>query len=61
MGDKVGLHPMVIMVALIVGGNLMGIWGMLVAIPVTATVFVLLSEWLTRYRESRVFGDTPAG
>src|SRR5436190_1462852 len=61
MGDKVGLHPMVIMVALIVGGNLMGIWGMLVAIPVTATAFVLLSEWLTRYRASRVFGDTPAG
>ena len=60
MGDKVGLHPMVIMVALIVGGNLMGIWGMLVAIPVTATVFVLLSEWLARYRASRVFGDTPA-
>jgi hypothetical protein len=33
---------------------------MLVAIPVTATVFVLLSEWLARYRASRVFGDTPA-
>jgi len=61
MGDKVGLHPMVIMVALLVGGNLMGIWGMLVAIPVTATVFVLLSEWLARYRASRVFGDTPVG
>jgi predicted PurR-regulated permease PerM len=60
MGNKVGLHPMVIMVALIVGGNLMGVWGMLVAIPVTATIFVLLSEWLARYRSSRVFGDTPA-
>ena len=60
MGDKVGLHPMVIMVALIVGGNLMGVWGMLVAIPVTATISVLLSEWLRRYRASRVFGDIPA-
>jgi predicted PurR-regulated permease PerM len=60
MGDKVGLHPMVIMVALLVGGNLMGVWGMLVAIPVTATISVLLGEWLQRYRASRVFGDTPA-
>jgi predicted PurR-regulated permease PerM len=59
MGDKVGLHPMVIMVALLVGGNLMGVWGMLVAIPVTATISVLLSEWLRRYRASRVFGDMP--
>jgi predicted PurR-regulated permease PerM len=60
MGDKVGLHPMVVMVALIVGGNLLGVWGMLVAIPITATLSVILSEWIRRYRASRVFGDTPA-
>ena len=59
MGDKVGLHPMVVMVSLIVGGNLLGVWGMLVAIPITATLSVVLSEWIRGYRASRVFGDIP--
>lgn len=55
LGDKVGIHPLVVMLALIVGGNLFGIWGMLLAIPVTATAMVLLQEWMTKYRGSRFF------
>lgn len=55
VGDKVGLHPMVVMVALIVGGSLLGLWGMLLAIPIAATLDVLLSEWLTMYRGSAMF------
>ena len=56
VGDKVGLHPLVVMVALIVGGSLLGIWGMLLAIPVTAVLSVFAAEWLSAYRESTVFG-----
>ncbi len=55
VGDKVGLHPMVVMVALIVGGSLMGLWGMLLAIPLAATADVLLREWVSLYRGSAVF------
>ena len=33
VGDKVGLHPLVVMIALLAGGGLAGIWGMLLAIP----------------------------
>ena len=39
VGDSVGLHPLVVMVALIVGGSLLGIWGMLLAIPITVSAF----------------------
>jgi predicted PurR-regulated permease PerM len=56
VGDKVGLHPFVVMLALIVGGNLFGIWGMLFAIPVTAAALVLLNEWVRGYRASRFYG-----
>lgn len=56
VGDKVGLHPFVVMLALIVGGNLFGIWGMLFAIPVTAAALVLLGEWVRGYRASRFYG-----
>jgi predicted PurR-regulated permease PerM len=56
VGDKVGLHPLVVMVALIVGAGLMGIWGMLLAIPVTAVLSCFAAEWLAMYRASAAFG-----
>lgn len=55
VGDKVGLPPLVVMIALIVGGGLLGIWGMLIAIPVTAVLSVVAAEWLGLYRNSKVF------
>lgn len=59
VGEKVGLHPLVVMIALLVGGSLLGVWGMLVAIPVTATLSVLGAEWVEMYRQSRVFQEEP--
>lgn len=55
VGDKVGLHPLIVMVALLAGANLLGIWGMLFAIPVAATLSVLLTAWLTHYRKSSFY------
>lgn len=57
VGDQVGLHPLVVMIALIVGGSLLGIWGMLLAIPITAVLSVIGAEWLDLYRRSRVYGE----
>ena len=55
IGESVGLSPMVVMIALIVGASLMGIWGMLIAIPVTAVLSVIATEWLERYKQSDTF------
>ena len=49
---SVGLHPLVVMIALIVGGSVLGIWGMLLAIPVTAVLSVFGAQWLGLYRRS---------
>ncbi len=57
VGDKVGLHPLVVMLALLVGGSLGGIWGMFLAIPVTAILNVLGQEWIDVYRTSGVFHE----
>ncbi len=57
VGDKVGLHPLVVMIALIVGASLMGIWGMLLAIPITAVLSVLGREWLQGYFDSVLFTE----
>ena len=56
VGDSVGLHPLVVMVAVIAGGGLLGVWGMLLAIPITAVLSVFAGEWLSLYRASSFFG-----
>ncbi|MFN7144424.1 MAG: AI-2E family transporter [Myxococcota bacterium] len=55
VGDRVGLHPLVVMIALIVAGNLLGMWGLVVALPVTAAIAVVGSHVLDTYRRSRTF------
>ncbi|HVM12100.1 MAG TPA: AI-2E family transporter [Actinomycetota bacterium] len=45
----VKLHPVTVMLALLAGGTLLGLWGMLLAVPVVASVKVLaLHAWDTR-------------
>ncbi|MDD4803167.1 MAG: AI-2E family transporter [Syntrophomonas sp.] len=42
IGDKVGMHPLLIVFALLAGGQLMGIWGMLIAVPLTASLKIII-------------------
>lgn len=52
MGDSVGLHPLWIIFALMVGGSLLGILGMFLAVPVAAIIGVLLAFALSQYKAS---------
>lgn len=45
MGKAVGLSPVIIILALLVGGKLMGILGVVIAVPVAAAIAVLIQEW----------------
>ncbi len=60
VGHAVGLHPVVYILALIVGANLFGFVGLLVAIPVTAVLKVLLKTGLDAYRNSYLYNDPAA-
>lgn len=51
MGDKVGLHPLIIIIALLIGGSLMGILGMLLAIPIATTLKIILSFTIQKISE----------
>lgn len=55
VGDSVGLHPLWIMFALIVGGGLFGITGMLMAIPVAAIIGVLGGFAIEQYKLSILY------
>ncbi len=44
LGDSLGLHPVVILVAVFVGGAALGLFGFLLAIPLAATLIILFRE-----------------
>ena len=61
VGDKIGLHPVAVIFAVMAGGQLFGFLGMLLALPGAAVVNVLLRYAHERYRQSRLYaGDRPA-
>ena len=51
VGDSVGLHPVFTMLAIVIGGNVGGLVGMLTAVPVTASVKILLNRWYESHQE----------
>ena len=55
VGDRVGLHALWIIFALMAGGELMGFTGVLIAVPVAAMVGVLLRFVLSQYRQSAYY------
>jgi predicted PurR-regulated permease PerM len=60
VGDSVGLHPVWLMFALLAFGYLFGFVGLLIAVPLAATIGVLARFALKRYLESALFtGETP--
>jgi predicted PurR-regulated permease PerM len=61
VGDRIGLHPMAVIFSVLVGGQLFGFLGMLLALPVAAVANVLLRYTHERYTHSRLYaGDRPA-
>jgi predicted PurR-regulated permease PerM len=53
IGRHVDLHPMVVAIAIIVGGHLFGILGMLLVVPCLGFLKVVLEESIDTYRRYR--------
>lgn len=46
LGDRLGLHPLVVFFALLAGGSALGMLGLLIALPLTATLVILFQEFV---------------
>lgn len=55
IGEKVGLHPMVVILTVIAASSQFGFWGVLLAIPGAAVAKALYKLVLPLYRDSRWF------
>lgn len=57
VGDRIGLHPVAVIFAILAGGQLFGFTGVLLALPVAAVIMVLLRHVHELYKESDMYGQ----
>lgn len=55
VGDRVGLHPVAVILAVLAGGQLFGFLGILLALPVASALNVLVAFMHQRYRTSSTY------
>jgi predicted PurR-regulated permease PerM len=60
VGDRIGMHPVAVIFAIMAGGQLFGFVGVLLALPVAAVAMVLLRYAHKRYTDSALYGAAPA-
>jgi predicted PurR-regulated permease PerM len=53
--ETTDLHPVVILLAVLLGAELLGFWGILAAIPVAGVIGFAIREWFL----PRITGATP--
>lgn len=56
VGDRIGLHPVAVIFALMAGAQLAGFVGVVLALPVAAVIMVFLRHAVTHYRASDIYG-----
>ncbi len=61
IGDRIGLHPVAVIFAVLAGGQLFGFLGILLALPVAAVLMVLLRYLHQRYENSVVYAGQESG
>lgn len=57
LGDKIGLSPLWVMFAVLAGASLMGVVGMLIALPAAAVLNVVLKHCLETYQQSKFYQE----
>jgi len=57
VGEKIGLHPVAVIFAVLAGGYLFGFLGVLLALPAASVILVLLHYLAQRYRQSDLYTE----
>lgn len=58
VGDRIGLHPVAVIFAVLAGGQLFGFVGILLALPVAAIIAVILRYLHERYMASGLYANS---
>jgi len=55
VGDRIGLHPVAVIFAILAGGQLFGFVGVLLALPIAAVIMVFVRHLYDRYKGSNYY------
>jgi predicted PurR-regulated permease PerM len=55
VGDRIGLHPVAVIFAVLAGGQLFGFVGILIALPLAAVCVVMLRLAVNQYKDSGLY------
>lgn len=55
VGDKLGLHPVAIILSILICGQILGFLGLLLAVPIASVVKVLIDEGILRYKNTKLY------
>jgi predicted PurR-regulated permease PerM len=55
VGENIGLHPVALIFAVLLGGELFGLVGMILGVPIVAVLNVLVSRGLLQYKKSSFY------
>ncbi len=58
VGEQVGLGPVWVILAILVFGNALGLLGLLMAVPIAASLKVLIAEGIVEYKKSKFYRGT---
>ena len=61
VGERIGLHPLTVILALMAFGQLMGFVGVLIALPASAVLLVALRGLRQQYLDSRLYKPSGTG
>ncbi len=57
VGENIGLHPVAVIFAVLLGGELFGITGMILGVPVVAVLNVLMARGIVQYKASSLYSS----
>ena len=57
VGDRIGLHPVAVIFALLAFGQIFGFFGVLLALPVSAVLLVALRHLRQNYLDSKIYNE----
>ncbi len=60
VGERIGLHPVTVIFAVLAGGQLFGFFGILLALPVAAVLAVIMRHIHDSYKQSQIYTDEHA-
>ncbi len=59
LGENIGLHPVAVIFAVLLGGELFGLTGIILGVPTVAVLNVLMRRGVLKYKDSDLFSAPP--